>query len=150
MLNPGSNDAKIRNLRHRRESLKRGGLLLIAVGLMLFFGTIYLLFVKSFGFGIPCSFNYLTGLDCPGCGMTGAVFALLRLDFARAFRLNALSLTVMPALMVYGFYRAVVWISEGAGRGRAYSSSGFSVWEKIFLIVMGVMILGYSVIRNIL
>ena len=36
--------------------------------------------------GIGCPILYVIGIPCPGCGMTRAVLACLRLDFAAAFR----------------------------------------------------------------
>lgn len=50
--------------------------------------------------GVPlCPFNALTGLPCPGCGMTRAFLALGRLDFAGAYASNPLSFP-LAALMV--------------------------------------------------
>ena len=37
-----------------------------------------------FALGITCPIKHLTGISCPGCGMSRAVWALLRLDFAAA------------------------------------------------------------------
>ena len=34
---------------------------------------------------VPCLFRVTLGLSCPGCGMTRAVLAALRLDFGAAF-----------------------------------------------------------------
>ena len=34
---------------------------------------------------IPCIIKYLTGVSCPGCGMTRACISALRLDFQAAF-----------------------------------------------------------------
>lgn len=34
---------------------------------------------------IPCVFRVTLGISCPGCGMTRAFLAALRLDFAAAF-----------------------------------------------------------------
>lgn len=39
-------------------------------------------------FDVPCAIKALTGFNCPGCGMTRAVLAALRLDFAAAFAYN--------------------------------------------------------------
>lgn len=36
-------------------------------------------------FQLPCVYRFLLGVRCPGCGMTRAVMAALRLDFAAAF-----------------------------------------------------------------
>lgn len=37
-----------------------------------------------------CHFHQLTGLHCPGCGMTRSLYALLHGDFLAALRMNAL------------------------------------------------------------
>ena len=34
---------------------------------------------------LPCIIKSLTGVSCPGCGMTQAFLAAIRLDFATAF-----------------------------------------------------------------
>lgn len=36
-------------------------------------------------FSLPCPYLHLFGIQCPGCGMTRAVLAALRLDFSAAF-----------------------------------------------------------------
>jgi hypothetical protein len=51
--------------------------------------------------GIPCVFHELTGLYCPGCGMTRAVLALLRLDVYQAFRYNTLLFFLLPMYVLY-------------------------------------------------
>lgn len=35
--------------------------------------------------GIGCPIKFITGISCPGCGMSRAALSLLRLDFAAAF-----------------------------------------------------------------
>lgn len=47
-----------------------------------------------------CLFLDLTGLPCPGCGMTRGLVALLSLDFARALRYHPLS-PLLPAGLVF-------------------------------------------------
>jgi len=45
-----------------------------------------------------CVFLKLTGLKCPGCGSQRAVHSLLHLDFAAAFRYNALLVVSLPVV----------------------------------------------------
>jgi hypothetical protein len=52
-------------------------------------GLSYLLLVPN-EYKIPCIFNYATGMQCPGCGLTRASMAILRGDFAAAFTFNPL------------------------------------------------------------
>ena len=45
-----------------------------------------------------CAFHRLTGLNCPGCGATRALYALLHGRWAVAWRDNALFLSTLAAL----------------------------------------------------
>jgi hypothetical protein len=54
-----------------------------------------------------CPFRLVTGIPCPGCGMTHAFLAAFRLDFAEAFRWHPLFPLVM--LMIAGYGARLVW-----------------------------------------
>lgn len=49
---------------------------------------IYYILNKKFRFSIPCIFYKITGLYCPGCGITRLLFALVNLEFYEAFKYN--------------------------------------------------------------
>lgn len=51
---------------------------------------------------VPCLFQYFFHIPCPGCGMRDALCALLRLDFAAAFRYHPMvwSLPLLPVLIL--------------------------------------------------
>ncbi len=54
-----------------------------------------------------CGFKNLTGLDCPGCGMTRALTALLRGELAKALTFHPLSpifLAIMTTLTAWAWY----------------------------------------------
>lgn len=51
----------------------------------------------------PCPFHELTGLFCPGCGITRALHALVHFDLARAVSMNALVVLSLPLLAVMGW-----------------------------------------------
>jgi len=67
--------------------------------------------------GITCPIKFLTGISCPGCGMTRAWLSLLRLDLAGAVAYHPLFWLPVPALALYVLRqrlpRALVW-SGGA------------------------------------
>lgn len=46
-----------------------------------------------------CLFRELTGLFCPGCGITRMLHALAHGDVVRAFEMNPLLLLMLPALV---------------------------------------------------
>jgi hypothetical protein len=52
-------------------------------------GLSYLLLVPN-EYKIPCIFNYATGMQCPGCGLTRASMAILRGDIQAAYGFNQL------------------------------------------------------------
>ena len=70
----------------------RGGALLLSAGLG------YALWVRLTGLALPCPFRAATGLLCPGCGATRLCLALLRGDFAAAWRANPVLLLLLPVL----------------------------------------------------
>lgn len=117
-----------------RIALMGGGLLVLLVG--------YGVFYNIMGFGIPCMLHEITGLECPGCGLTRAIAAVVRLDIAAAFGFNAL----WP---LYAFY--FLW--GGIGMAVAYIKRGESGYlpGKIWMhavILAGVV--AYGLLRNIL
>ena len=65
-------------------------------------GVVTIIYSVLFKFGIviPCVFYELTGLYCPGCGVTRMIFSLLKLDFYQAFRYNILVFLFIPFILV--------------------------------------------------
>ncbi|MBR6791065.1 MAG: DUF2752 domain-containing protein [Oscillospiraceae bacterium] len=49
---------------------------------------------------IGCPIRKLTGFPCPGCGMTRACLAALRLNFAEAFRYHPLWILPVPLFLL--------------------------------------------------
>lgn len=70
-------------------------LLLLHLG-VLTAAVLYLLVITASGIG--CPIRYVTGIPCPGCGMSRAAFALLHLDFAGAFAAHPMVFVIFPYL----------------------------------------------------
>ena len=51
-------------------------------------GLLYYGWIRLTGKALPCFYRAATGLLCPGCGATRMFTAMLRLEFAEAFRCN--------------------------------------------------------------
>ena len=49
-----------------------------------------------FALGITCPIRFLTGISCPGCGMTRALLSALRFDFQAAFFYHTLWIFLVP------------------------------------------------------
>ena len=52
-----------------------------------------------------CGFRWLTGLDCPLCGLTRALCSLMKADWTAAVRFHALS----PAVLIFLAASAAQW-----------------------------------------
>lgn len=52
---------------------------------------------------IPCIFNKITGLFCPGCGMTRAVHSMMHFEIGQALRYNFLIIIIPPFMGIYLF-----------------------------------------------
>lgn len=62
---------------------------------------ILLFLIGVFYLSCGCPFRLLTGISCPGCGMTRALFSLLTLDFGKAFELHPLVFLLPFAVLIY-------------------------------------------------
>ena len=71
--------------------------------ILLAMGITYLVWCRVTGLYIPCIFRSVTGLYCPGCGITHMFVALSNLDFAEAYRCNAVVLVLLPIWLVLLF-----------------------------------------------
>lgn len=93
------------------------------------------------GFFPQCPFRQLTGLNCPGCGLTRGFHALFHGDILSALHFNAL-LPLYAALLGYLFLSLllVVW------RGRGLS---FKLLPPAALYGFLVLAFVFTVIRNL-
>lgn len=82
-----------------RIVLPAGGLLLLA--------ALYCFDPAETALFPSCLIRLYTGLNCPGCGATRAIHALLHLRLEEAWRLNPLWTVAGPALAAWGVWRAL-------------------------------------------
>lgn len=124
-----------------KEQIKRTKRAARFAALFVCAGLLYGIAVSELGFGIPCMFHLVTGLRCPGCGITHACVALLNLDFAEAMRSNAMLLPTAIYLGIVTVNCTVRYIKKGKYK----LSSGSDLLDAAF----GVLIILWWVIRNI-
>lgn len=74
-------------------------------------GALFVAWLALYLLDIGCVFRLMTGIPCPGCGMTRAWLAALRLDFAAAFAYHPL-FWVVPIAFALAFVREEVALSK--------------------------------------
>ncbi len=102
-------------------------------------GFLYLLFLDLTGIGIPCLFHLVTGLKCPGCGVTTMVLSLSRLDFLSAYKANPFLLLTLPFLFFEVVY-AGFYLPMKNKRNKA---------NDVLLILYAIGLLVFGILRNV-
>lgn len=64
---------------------------------------IYITCMIFTGEGLPCMFYKITGLYCPGCGITRLIISLFHFDLYQAFRFNPLIFILLCCGIIYIF-----------------------------------------------
>lgn len=106
----------------RKEIKKRVRRVALVAALFVCTGLLYALGVSVFHGGIPCVFHDITGLRCPGCGMTHAMMALLRLDFESFIKANLFAPLIVIFLITAFISTSFKYIKTGIYRLSAVNS----------------------------
>lgn len=105
-----------------------------------FAAAVFVLLAVSFTVG--CPFNRLTGLKCPGCGVTRMILRILHLDFKTAFFYNPAIFCLVP-LWAAAF--CIFMLLERRGKtAAAQKVKNIAVFFSIAVLVF------FGVVRNIL
>ena len=102
--------------------------------------TVYFLNPSAHGFYPVCQFHRLTGLNCPGCGGTRALYALLHGHLAPALRDNALFVGGIIFLAARGSWFALRNIP---GRANGEFFPGKYLWPLLAIMLV------FTVLRNL-
>ena len=89
----------------------------------------------------PCPFHALTGLWCPGCGMTRATHHLLRGDIVGSVRFNVLLPFVLTLIALAWFD----WYARTIGR-RPVLAGRLPAWATTAAVAVAV---AFAVVRNL-
>jgi Protein of unknown function (DUF2752) len=101
---------------------------------------VYLFDPATHPFYPVCLFHALTGLNCPGCGTTRALYALLHGNLRLALKDNALFILILGLL--------TVWAAQFAVRKIRCQPMTFNVPPKYLWLAM-VAALVFAVVRNL-
>ena len=122
------------------ETKKRLKKTLIKYAIFLGIGIAYLIFTLITGFGIPCIFNKITGLKCPGCGISRMFISLATFNIADAFKHNPFLFITGPFVLIYLIFNDVKYVK--------YANRKMGKWE-IFMWIELILLIAYGILRNI-
>lgn len=100
----------------------------------------YYLFVRVTGIRIPCVFYEITGLLCPGCGITRMMMSVAKLDFATAYSYNKFVFATAPILLLAICVCEVAYIRTGSRKVKAIN---LFAWIYIAALIL------FTIVRNI-
>ena len=106
-------------------------LLLLFTGILLIFLYFHNPSEEPF---IVCTFNYFTGLKCPGCGSTRALYSLLHLDLLSAVRFNSFFVISLFLISYIGIKKLF---------DKNYKINKYSVYVYIFFLFV------FTIFRNL-
>lgn len=89
---------------------------------------------------IPCMFHEVTGLYCPGCGVSHMCLSLLSLNFQAAFQANAAIMLLLPLGLIIGIQMAVRYVKYGITK--------LTPIQNIILYFMCGILLVFGILRN--
>ena len=98
----------------------------------------YLYLGNEFHIYIDCPIKKITGLNCPGCGITRMLLSILQLDFYQAFRYNPLLFICLP-FFIFFYLESIISKKEPL-----YNKIPTKVW--IIIIIVFII---YGILRNI-
>lgn len=114
---------------------------IVLVLIMLLLGYYFL--NSLFHIGIPCIFHKITGYQCPGCGITRALFSLIQGDIKKAFSYNQLIFFLAPFIIAYFIYTNYIYI---LGKRQSKIAQNIITITSVILIIITI---AYGIIRNI-
>ena len=115
--------------------------LIIYSAVLLLVGVAYAVFYTRTGIGIPCPLRFLTGLKCPGCGVTRMCISLLRGNFSAAWQYNPVLLCLLPLFLFLGIQSIISYLKSGR--------VAFSRRVNFLIYCMIAVLLIFFLVRNI-
>lgn len=111
---------------------------ILSCGVLLICAFTYAAFCLRTGYGIPCLFYTVTGLSCPGCGISRMFLNICKMQWYEAFISNPVIFMLLPFAAIYILRRMVIYIRTGTYRENTVTNGFFAV-VLVILIVFGVV-----------
>ena len=97
-------------------------------------GMVYAGIAVQFHVGIPCMFHAITGLQCPGCGITHMLIYMMQHDFKSAYESNQMLFVLQPVIYYFVLKNVIAYIK--GDRVRYQKADHFLLYLTIVLILV--------------
>ncbi|MDO5519905.1 MAG: DUF2752 domain-containing protein [bacterium] len=108
---------------------------------LLVLGILYGVWLIKTDIGIPCPIRTITGLRCPGCGISHMCMALIQGNFTEAYHANRILFCLLPVFIVEGIHLILRYIKQG--------NKPLSKWDNWLMYCLIVIIVIWGIVRNI-
>ena len=104
-------------------------------------GFIYIIIYRLTGFAIFCPFRKITGLQCPGCGISRMCLGIINFDFYYAFKSNCLLFCLSPIATILYIRHQYRYIR--------YNETETKKWESVLIYITIGLLIFFGILRNI-
>lgn len=115
--------------------------LVVGIAVILAIGIAYYAIWRVTGIGIPCVFERVTGVYCPGCGISRMFAAMLRLDFKAAIGANVFVFCLLPFAGAVAIFKAIRYIRSGV--------TSDPLWLNVIYVIALIASIVFWILRNI-
>ena len=92
---------------------------------------------------VPCLFNKITKLYCPGCGMTRAAISFMKFDIIECLKNNLLFLSLLPIIIYLLIKESIYFYKNNHLITINYFLSNFKIYTILIITIL------FGIIRNL-
>ena len=121
---------------------------LLALGIPAGFALYFLIVVKpnDQSYFPRCQFHSITGLHCPGCGLTRSLHSALNGNIEQAITYNILAPILLPFVLLSMLRSLWSWCWN---RPLAIATKPRPRWMRYVPIALAALLIGFGILRNL-